>query len=128
MDDRHKLKLLWTPVTSGQPQPAPAASAASTSLWDRPAASAPWAVPPRQSGAHAAELAITLDPSTVTFASAQDGRVLVVEQRLSAHRSKRCSHKEGGIPYCVMHRHEPMFTFVTIATISGHLRKSMPWR
>ncbi len=104
VDDRHKLKLVWTHEPAGQGAPDSGASSRSPaypSLWERPAPSAPQPLGfPYQSGSHAAlpgaELAISLDPQAVALSSAHGGRVLVVEQRLSAQKSRHHGHNEGG--------------------------------
>jgi hypothetical protein len=101
VDDRHRLKLLWTHEPAQPDSPASQSGLGSStpysSLWDRPAASAPQHP---AFGAYAAlpsaELAITLDPRAVTLSSAHGGRVLVVEQQLSGHKSRHRGHNEGG--------------------------------
>lgn len=106
-DERHKLKLLWTPEPAPQPVSSTPAdtlvsssSSAYTSVWDRPAAPAPSAGASRHQGGTSAalppaELAVTLDPAAVSFSSTQGGRVLVVQQRLAVHKSKQRPHSEG---------------------------------
>ncbi|CAL8465377.1 g4913 [Coccomyxa elongata] len=105
-DERHKLKLLWTPEPAPQPVSSTPAdtlvssSSAYTSVWDRPAAPAPSAgASCHQAGASAAlppaELAVTLDPAAVSVSSTQGGRVLVVQQRLAVHKSKQRPPGEG---------------------------------
>ncbi|BDA50115.1 hypothetical protein COCOBI_15-2430 [Coccomyxa sp. Obi] len=111
-DDRHKLKLLWTPepdLQSASPPPSntPGGSSSSsnayTSVWERPAAApTPSAGAFRhQAGASSAlppaELAVTLDSAAVSVSSTQGGRVLVVQQRLSAHKAAKQRAPNEGI-------------------------------
>lgn len=108
-DERHKLKLLWTPEPDPQPASSPpsntpssSGSSAYTSVWDRPVAAPTLSAGAfrHQAGASSAlapsELAVTLDPAAVSVSSIQGGSVLVVQQRLSVHKAaKQRAPNEG---------------------------------
>lgn len=106
MDNRHKLKLLWSSKEAPSQTAAMSMSpserqeeSSTLSLWDPPTDAATTATPGCEASSAtthstlpAAEVAVTLDPATVRFSAVQDGGVLVVEQQ---HRPRRRSAQEG---------------------------------